>query len=48
MITEAKYKELIKIVHDARPLYINGEDTGISDEVYDSYMAQIYEYETVH
>ena len=48
MITEARYKELIKIVHDARPLYINGEDTGISDEVYDSYMAQIYEYETTH
>lgn len=48
MITEARYKELIKIVHDARPLYINGEDTGISDEVYDSYIAQIYEYETTH
>lgn len=48
MITEARYQELIKIIHDARPLYINGEDTGISDEVYDSYMAQIYDYETVH
>jgi DNA ligase (NAD+) len=48
MITEARYQELIKIIHNARPLYINGEDTGISDEVYDSYMAQIYDYETVH
>lgn len=48
MITEARYKELISIVHKARPLYINGEDTGISDEVYDSYMAQIYDYEATH
>lgn len=48
MISESRYRELIKIVNDARPLYMNGEETGISDDIYDSYMAQIYEYEQMH
>lgn len=45
MITKERYAELIKVVNDARPLYMQGADTGISDELYDSYMHDIYEYE---
>lgn len=48
MITEERYHELIKVVNDARLLYIQGALTGISDELYDSYMADIYEYEKYH
>lgn len=45
MITKERYQELIKVVSNARILYIQGADTGISDELYDSYMNDIYEYE---
>ena len=45
MITEERYLELVGVVNNARPLYMQGAYTGISDEVYDSYMAEIYEYE---
>lgn len=48
MITEERYHELIKIVNAVRPLYLNGEETGISDATYDSYMADIYDYEKYH
>lgn len=48
MITEERYQELVKIVNAARPLYLNGEETGISDATYDSYMADIYDYEKYH
>lgn len=48
MITEARYQELVKIINDARLLYIEGKETGISDSVYDAYMADIYDYETAH
>ena len=48
MITEERYHELIKVVNDARLLYIQGALTGISDELYDSYMADIYDYEKYH
>lgn len=45
---QERYEELIRIVNAARPLYMQGKDTGISDEVYDSYMREIYEYEAEH
>lgn len=45
MITNERYLELVDVVNAARPLYMQGADTGISDELYDSYMADIYEYE---
>lgn len=45
MISEQRYHELISIVNTARPLYMQGVATGISDELYDSYMNDIYEYE---
>lgn len=45
MITEVRYKELISICNAARPLYMQGKETGISDETYDQYMNDIYEYE---
>lgn len=45
MITNDRYLELIKVCNDARVLYIQGAETGISDELYDSYMADIREYE---
>ena len=48
MITEERYKELIQVVNNARVLYIQGALTGISDELYDSYMADIYDYEKYH
>lgn len=48
MITEERYLELVGVVNNARPLYMQGAYTGISDEVYDSYMAEIYEYEEKH
>jgi DNA ligase (NAD+) len=48
MITEERYHELIKVVNNARLLYIQGALTGISDELYDSYMADIYDYEKYH
>lgn len=48
MITQERYEELIKVVNHARPLYMQGADTGISDELYDSYMKDIYDYEQEH
>jgi DNA ligase (NAD+) len=45
MITKDRYHELIEVVNAARPLYMQGANTGISDELYDSYMNDIYEYE---
>lgn len=45
MITEERYRELIQVVNAARPLYMQGANTGISDELYDSYMNDIYEFE---
>lgn len=48
MITEERYLELVDKVNQARPLYMNGQETGISDETYDSYMADIYDYEKYH
>lgn len=45
MISEERYKELVEVVNAARPLYMQGANTGISDELYDSYMNDIYEYE---
>ena len=48
MITEERYLELVGVVNNVRPLYMQGAYTGISDEVYDSYMAEIYEYEEKH
>lgn len=48
MITEERYLELVKVCNDARPLYMQGAYTGISDELYDSYMNDIREYESQH
>lgn len=48
MITKDRYKELIEIVNKARPLYMQGLDTGITDATYDSYMRDIYDYETFY
>lgn len=48
MITQERYEELVKVVNMARPLYMQGADTGISDELYDSYMKDIYDYEQEH
>lgn len=45
MITKERYQELIEVVNAARPLYMQGAETGISDELYDSYMNDIYEFE---
>lgn len=48
MISEERYQELIKVVNNSRLLYIQGAYTGVSDELYDSYMADIYDYEKYH
>lgn len=48
MISEERYRELVKVVNNSRLLYIQGAYTGVSDELYDSYMADIYEYEKTH
>lgn len=48
MISEERYQELIKVVNNSRLLYIQGAYTGVSDELYDSYMADIYDYEKHH
>ncbi len=48
MITEERYHELIGVCNNARILYIQGAYTGISDELYDSYMADIRDYEKYH
>lgn len=45
MILKERYRELVALVNAARPLYMNGQDTGMSDSTYDSYMNDIYEYE---
>lgn len=45
MITRERYLQLIEVCNDARPLYMQGANTGISDELYDSYIADIREYE---
>ena len=47
-ITQSRYEELVKVCNDARVLYIQGAETGISDELYDSYMAEILKYEETH
>lgn len=48
MISEERYQELIEVVNNSRLLYIQGAYTGVSDELYDSYMADIYDYEKYH
>lgn len=45
MITEERYQELVGVCNNARILYMQGAYTGVSDELYDSYMADIREYE---
>ena len=47
-ITAERYQELVKVCNDARMLYIQGAETGISNELYDSYMADILKYEETH
>lgn len=48
MISEARYRELIEVCNNARILYMQGAYTGVSDELYDSYMADIRDYEKYH
>lgn len=48
MITEERYHELIGVCNNARILYMQGAYTGVSDELYDSYMADIRDYEKYH
>lgn len=48
MITEERYYELIGVCNNARILYMQGAYTGVSDELYDSYMADIRDYEKYH
>ena len=48
MITEERYQELVGVCNNARILYMQGAYTGVSDELYDSYMADIREYEANH
>lgn len=48
MISEERYRELIEVCNTARPLYMQGAYTGVSDELYDSYINDIREYETCH
>lgn len=48
MISKERYRELIEVCNNARPLYMQGAYTGISDELYDSYMADIRDYEKYH
>ena len=48
MISEARYRELIEVCNNARILYMQVAYTGVSDELYDSYMADIRDYEKYH
>ena len=48
MISQVEYLQLVARVNELRPLYTEGKDTGVSNEVYDQYMADIYEYEKEH
>lgn len=48
MISEERYLELIQVCNTVRPLYMQGAYTGVSDELYDSYINDIREYETCH
>lgn len=48
MITEERYHELVGVCNNARILYMQGAYTGVSDELYDSYMADIRDYEKYH
>lgn len=48
MITETRYHELVGVCNNARILYMQGAYTGVSDELYDSYMADIRDYEKYH
>lgn len=44
-ISEERYHELVGVCNNARILYMQGAYTGVSDELYDSYMADIRDYE---
>jgi DNA ligase (NAD+) len=48
MITEERYHELVGVCNNARILYMQGAYTGVSDELYDSYMMDIRDYEKYH
>ena len=47
-MTEEQYLQLVRICNAARKKYINGEETGISDVVYDMHMRNIIDYERTH